>query len=48
MNTNGRDTIARPNRLLATKTVRLKKEELNIRYAKLGDPAEIPGPRSEG
>ncbi len=40
MNTNGRDTIAKPNRLLATKTVRLKKEELNIRYAELGDPAK--------
>ncbi len=28
------------NRLLVTKTVRLKKEELNVRYAELGDPAK--------
>ena len=40
MNTNHRDTITTPNRLLATKTVRLKKEELNIRYAELGDSAK--------
>ncbi len=37
-----RDTIAKQNRLLVTKTVRLKKEELNVRYAELGDPARPP------
>ena len=31
-----------PNRLLATKTVRLKKEEINVRYAELGDPTNPP------
>ena len=40
LNTDSRDTIAKPNRLLATKTVRLEKEDLNIRYAELGDPAK--------
>ena len=35
-----RSEIATPNRLLATKTVRLEKEDLNIRYAELGDPAK--------
>ncbi len=39
LNTDTRDTIAKPNRLLATKTLRLEKEDLNVRYAELGDPA---------
>ncbi len=30
------------NRLLATKTTRLKKEEINVRYAELGDPEKPP------
>ena len=42
MNAERRDTMARQNRLLATKTVRLKKAELNVRYAALGDPANPP------
>ncbi len=37
-----RDTMAKQNRLLVTKTVRLKKEALNVRYAELGDPAKPP------
>ncbi len=32
--------MAKQNRLLVTKTVRLKKQELNVRYAELGDPAK--------
>ncbi|MCG8606926.1 alpha/beta hydrolase [bacterium] len=32
--------MAKQNHLLDTKTVRLKKEELNVRYAELGDPAK--------
>ena len=40
LNTDSRDTIAKSNRLLATKTVRLEKEDLNIRYAELGDPGK--------
>ena len=35
-----RDTVAKQNRLLVTKTVRLKKEEINVRYAELGDPTK--------
>ncbi len=35
----GPTTMEKPNRLLATKTVRLEKEDLNIRFAELGDPA---------
>ncbi len=35
-----RDTTAKQNRLLVTKTVRLKQEKLNVRYAELGDPAK--------
>ncbi len=42
MNTDRRDTMAKQNRLLLTKTVRLKKEALNVRYAELGDPAKPP------
>ncbi len=42
MKAEHRDTMAKQNRLLATKTVRLKKEELNVRYAELGDPANPP------
>ncbi len=34
------DTMAKPNRLLDAKTVRLKKSGLNLRYAELGDPAK--------
>ncbi len=34
-----RETNAKQN-LLVTKTVRLKKEKLNVRYAELGDPAK--------
>ncbi len=33
-----RDTVVKQNRLLVTKTVRLKKEEISVRYAELGDP----------
>ena len=40
MNTDRRHTMAKQNRLLATKSVRLKKEGLNVRYAELGDPAK--------
>ena len=40
LNTDSHDSIANPNRLLATKTVRLEREDLNIRYAELGDPAK--------
>ncbi len=40
LNTDRRDTLAKQNRLLVTKTVRLKKEGLNVRYAELGDPAK--------
>ena len=32
LNTERRSTMAKQNRLLATKTVRLKKDELNVRY----------------
>ncbi len=32
-----RDTAVKQSRLLVTKTVRLKKEEINVRYAELGD-----------
>ncbi len=39
MNAERRDTMAKQNRLLVTKTVRLKEEELKVRYAELGDPA---------
>jgi pimeloyl-ACP methyl ester carboxylesterase len=39
VDTDRRDTSAKQNRLLVTKTVRLKKEDINIRYAELGDPA---------
>ena len=35
-----RNTTVRQNRLLVTQTVRLKKEELYVRYAELGDPAK--------
>ncbi len=38
MNAERRDTTENQNRLMVTKTVRLKKEELNVRYAELGDP----------
>jgi pimeloyl-ACP methyl ester carboxylesterase len=38
----GGNTIAKQNRLLATKTVRLEKEGLSVRYAELGDPAKPP------
>ena len=34
--------MAKQSRLLVTKTVRLKKQELNVRYAELGDPAKPP------
>jgi pimeloyl-ACP methyl ester carboxylesterase len=34
-----RETTSNRNRLLATKTVQLKTEELNVRYAELGDPS---------
>ena len=37
-----RDATAAQGPLLATKTVRLKGEGLNIRYAELGDPAKPP------
>jgi len=39
MNAERRDTMEKQNRLLVTKTVRLKNEELKVRYAELGDPA---------
>ncbi len=42
VDTDRRDTMAKQNRLMVTKTVRLKKEELNVRYAELGDPANPP------
>ena len=35
-----RNTTVRQNRLLVTRTVRLKEEELYVRYAELGDPAK--------
>ncbi len=35
-------TVAQQNRLLATTTVRLNTEGLNVRYAELGDPAKPP------
>ena len=38
----GGHTMAKQSRLLVTKTVRLKKQELNVRYAELGDPAKPP------
>ncbi len=34
--------MAKQNRLLDTKTVRLNKSRLNVRYAELGDPAKPP------
>jgi len=34
--------MAKENRLLVTKTVRLNKEGLNVRYAELSDPAKPP------
>ncbi len=37
MSIQNRDTLAKQNRLLITKTVRLKKEGTNVRYAELGD-----------
>ncbi|MFQ5937220.1 MAG: hypothetical protein ACE5LB_12525, partial [Acidiferrobacterales bacterium] len=37
-----RSGMAKQNRLLVTKTVRLKKEDINVRYAELGDPAKPP------
>ncbi len=40
LNTERRDTMAKQNHLLLTKTVRLKKEGLNVRYAELGDRAK--------
>ena len=40
VHTDRRDAMAKQNRLLVTKTVRLKKEGLNVRYAELGDPAK--------
>ena len=42
MNAERRDTKEEQNRLLVTKTVKLKKAELNVRYAELGDPANPP------
>ena len=42
VDTNRRDATAKQNRLLVTKTVRLKKEEINVRYAELGDPTNPP------
>ena len=42
MNAERRDTMEKQHRLLVTKTVRLKGEELNVRYAELGDPAKPP------
>ena len=38
----GRDTALKQSRLLITKTVRLKKEEIEVRYAELGDPLSPP------
>ena len=38
----GGHMMAKQNRLLVTKTVRLDKEGLNVRYAELGDPAKPP------
>jgi hypothetical protein len=40
MNAERRDTMEKQHRLLVTQTVRLKREELNVRYAELGDPAK--------
>jgi pimeloyl-ACP methyl ester carboxylesterase len=37
--TNMSETIVRDNHLLNTRIVRLQKEGINVRYAKLGDPA---------
>ncbi len=37
-----RDTMEKQNRLLNTKTVRLKKEGINVRYAEFGDPEKPP------
>ncbi len=42
MNAERRDTMEKQHCLLVTKTVRLKREELNVRYAELGDPANPP------
>ncbi len=42
MNAERRDAMEKQHRLLVTKTVRLKREELNVRYAELGDPANPP------
>ena len=37
-----KDKMVKHNQLLATQTVRLKKEEINVRYAALGDPSNPP------
>ena len=37
-----RDTMSKSNRLLGTKTVRLTKENINVRYAELGNSANPP------
>ena len=37
-----RDTMAKENRLLDTKIVRLNQSGLNVRYAELGDPTNPP------
>ncbi len=42
LNTDRSNTMAKQNRLLVTKTVRLRKEGLNVRYAELGDPTNPP------
>ena len=42
MNTDRRDTMAKMNCLLVTKTTQLKKEKLKVRYAELGEPAKPP------
>ena len=42
MNTDRRDTMAKMNCLLVTKTTQLKKEKLKVRYAELGEPAKSP------
>ncbi len=42
MNAEHRDASETQDRLLATKTVSLKREERNVRYAELGNPANPP------
>ncbi len=42
MHTEHCDTMTKQNRLLVTKTVRLNKEGLNVRYAELGDGGHPP------